>query len=78
MVMLICYTYKLLDELMSQIITLSTQISERSSTLIDNIYTSNIDEKQSSGILLNEIFDHQIMHHQIIFNLIKNLLFLHI
>ena len=36
-------------------ITLLTRISKQSSTLIDNIYTSNIDERESSGILLNQI-----------------------
>ena len=43
------------------------RISERSGTLIDNIFTSNIDEKESSGILLNQISDHQM-----IFTLIEN------
>ena len=45
------------DEIISQgfipKITLPTLISEHSSTLIDNIFTSNIDEKESSGIFLN-------------------------
>ena len=35
-------------------------ISEQSNTLIDNIYTNNIDERESSGILLNQISDHQM------------------
>ena len=48
-------------------ITLPTRISEQSSTLIDNIYTNNIDERESSGILLNQISDHQM-----IFTLIEN------
>ena len=49
-------------------ITLPTRISEQSSTLIDNIYTNNIDERESSGILLNQISDHQM-----VFTLIENL-----
>ena len=59
------------DEVVSQgfipRITLPTRISEQSSTLIDNIYTNNIDERESSGILLNQISDHQM-----IFTLIEN------
>ena len=59
------------DEIISQgfipKITLPTRISEHSSTLIDNIFTSNIDEKEPSGILLNQISDHQI-----IFTFIEN------
>ena len=53
------------DEIISQgfipKITLPTRISEHSSTLIDNIFTSNIDERESSGILLNQISDHQMV-----------------
>ena len=48
-------------------ITLPTCISEHSSTLIDNIFTSNIDERESSGILLNQISDHQM-----VFTVIEN------
>ena len=48
-------------------ITLPTPISEHSSTLIDNNFTSNIDEKESPGILLNQISDRQM-----IFTLIEN------
>ena len=59
------------DEIISQgfipKITLPNRISEHSSTLIDNIFTSNIDERESSGILLNQISDHQM-----VFTLIKN------
>ena len=59
------------DEIISQgfipKITLLTRISEHSSTLIDNIFTSNIDERESSGILLNQISDHQM-----VFTLIEN------
>ena len=57
-------TNKHFDEIISQgfipKITLPTRISEHSSTLIDNIFTSNIDENESSSILLNQISDHQI------------------
>ena len=60
------------DEVISQgfipKITLPTRISEQSSTLIDNIYTNNIDDRESSGILLNQISDHQM-----VFTLIENL-----
>ena len=42
-------------------ITLPTRICESSSTLIDNIFTDNIDKVGTSGILLNQIFDHQMM-----------------
>ena len=60
------------DEVISQgfipKVTLPTRISEQSSTLIDNIYTSNIDERESSGILLNQISDHQM-----VFTIIENL-----
>ena len=53
------------DEIISQSfipkITPPTRISEHSSTLIDNIFTSNIDERESSGILLNQISDHQMV-----------------
>ena len=59
------------DEIISQgfilKIKLPTRISEHSSTLIDNIFTSNIDKKESSGILMNQISDHQM-----IFTLIEN------
>ena len=59
------------DEVVSQgfipRITLPTRISEQSNTLIDNIYTNNIEERESSGILLNPISDHQM-----IFALIEN------
>ena len=42
-------------------ITLPTRISEQSITLIDNIYTNNIDERESSGSLLIQISDHQMI-----------------
>ena len=42
-------------------ITLPTRISDNSSTLIDNIFTNNIEEADISGILLNHISDHQMM-----------------
>ena len=49
-------------------ITLPTRIADHSSTLIDNIFTNNIDETGKSGILLNNISDHQI-----IFTYIENM-----
>ena len=42
-------------------IKLPTRLSDHSSTLIDNIFTNNIDEAGSSGILLNSISDHQMI-----------------
>ena len=42
-------------------ITLPTRLSDNSSTLIDNIFTNNIDEASTSGILLNSISDHQMI-----------------
>ena len=42
-------------------ITLLTRLSDHSSTLIDNIFTNNIDEAGTSGILLNSISDHQMI-----------------
>ena len=42
-------------------ITLPTRLSDHSSTLIDNIFTNNIDEASKSGILLNSISDHQMI-----------------
>ena len=49
-------------------ITLPTRIADHSSTLIDIIFTNNIDETGKSGILLNNISDHQI-----IFTYIENM-----
>ena len=40
-------------------ITLPTRICESTSTLIDNIFTNNIDVPDSSRISLNQISDHQ-------------------
>ena len=40
-------------------ITLPTTIGERSSSLIDNIFTNNTEEKETSGILLNHLSNHQ-------------------
>ena len=42
-------------------ITFPTRISDNCSTLIDNIFTNNIEEADISGILLNHISDHQMM-----------------
>ena len=41
-------------------ITLPTRFSNQSATLIDNIFSTNIDEKEVSGILLNHVSDHQL------------------
>ena len=42
-------------------ITLPTRFSDRSATLIDNVFSTNIQEKEVSGILLNHISDHQLL-----------------
>ena len=42
-------------------ITLPTRIGERSSSLIDNIFTNDTEEKETAGILLNHVSDHQII-----------------
>ena len=42
-------------------ITLPTRFTEQSSSLIDNVFSNNIEERESSGILLNEISDHQFL-----------------
>ena len=47
-------------------ITLPTRISDNSSTLIDNIFTNNIEEADISGILLNHISDHQMIFLQLL------------
>ena len=40
-------------------ITLPTRFTEQSSTLIDNIFSNNLEEREMSGILFNHISDHQ-------------------
>ena len=42
-------------------ITLPTRFTEQSSSLIDNVFSNNIDERESSGILLNQISDYQFL-----------------
>ena len=42
-------------------ITLPTRIGERSSSLIDNIFTSDTEEKETAGLLPNHLSDHQII-----------------
>ena len=42
-------------------ITLPTRFSDQSATLIDNVFSTNIEEKEVSGILLNHISDHQLL-----------------
>ena len=49
-------------------ITLPTRFSDQSATLIDNVFSTNIKEKEVSGILLNHISDHQLL-----FTYIENL-----
>ena len=39
-------------------ITLLTRIGEGSSSLINNIFTNNTEEKETAGILLNPLSDH--------------------
>ena len=38
-------------------ITLPTRIGERSSSLIDNIFTNDTEEKETAGILVNHLAD---------------------
>ena len=40
-------------------ITLRTRIGDRSSSLIHKIFTNDIKEKETDGILLNHLSDHQ-------------------
>ena len=49
-------------------ITQPTRFSDQSATLIDNVFSTNIEEKEVSGILLNHISDHQLL-----FTYIENL-----
>ena len=49
-------------------ITLPTKFSDQSATLIDNVFSTNIEEKEVAGILLNHISDHQLL-----FTYIENL-----
>ena len=42
-------------------ITLPTRFTEQSSTLIDNVFSNYIEEREISGILLNHISDHQFL-----------------
>ena len=49
-------------------ITLPTRFSDQSATLIDNVFSTNIEEKEVSGILLNHISDYQLL-----FTYIENL-----
>ena len=48
-------------------ITLPTRIGERSSSLIDNMFTNDTEEKETAGILLNHLSDHQIIFTYIFF-----------
>ena len=49
-------------------ITLPTRFSDQSASLIDNVFSTNIEEKEVSGILLNHISGHQLL-----FTYIENL-----
>ena len=42
-------------------ITLPTRFSDHSATLIDYVFSTNIEEKEVSGILLNHILDHHML-----------------
>ena len=42
-------------------IILPTRIGDRSSNLIDNIFTNDTEEKETAGILLYHLSDHQII-----------------
>ena len=42
-------------------ITVPTRMGERSSSLIDNIFPNDTEEKETAGILLNHLSDHQII-----------------
>ena len=43
-------------------ITLPTRIGERSSSLIDNIFTNDTEEKETAGILRNHLSDYIHLH----------------
>ena len=45
-----------------------TRFTDQSATLIDNVFSINIEEKEVSGILLNHRSDHQLL-----FTFIENL-----
>ena len=49
-------------------ITLPTRFSDQSATLINSVFSTNIEENEVSGILLNHISDHQLL-----FTYIENL-----
>ena len=57
--------YDYFDEIISHVcfpkITLPNKLCKSMSTLIDKIFTNNIDIPDSSGILLNQISDHQMV-----------------
>ena len=42
-------------------ITLPTRIGDHSCTLIDNIFSNNIELRDTSGILMNQLSDHQMV-----------------
>ena len=51
----------LITTVFSPKITLPTRFTEQSSTLIDNVFSNNIEERETSGILLNHISNHQLL-----------------
>ena len=42
-------------------LTLPTKFSNQSATLIDSVFSTNIEEKEVTGILLSHISDHQLL-----------------
>ena len=42
-------------------VTLPTRMSDESSTLIDNIYSNDVDMIDTSGVLVKQISDHQLI-----------------
>ena len=42
-------------------ITLPTRMSDKSSTLIDNVFSNDVDMIDTSGVLVKQISDHQII-----------------
>lgn len=61
-----CYTKKLLEITenyhLHQIITDPTRITENTFTLIDHVYTSNVDKITSSGVLHTGVSDHSLIY----------------
>ena len=64
------YFGKIIIHGFSQKITLQTRICKTTSILIENIFTNIISIPDSSAIMLNQISDHQM-----VFKIVKNLLY---